>query len=109
MQIKPLTARRMSTGAMHRVLPGLGLCLAVTAVAVGLEATEEHLFGRAWLEALVLAILIGTAIRTAWAPGVRWRPGIEFSAKTLLEVAVVLLGASVSAATAAQVRSICHW
>ena len=47
MQIKPLTARRMSTGAMHRVLPGLGLCLAVTAVAVGLEATEEHLFGRA--------------------------------------------------------------
>ncbi|CAM3171862.1 YeiH family protein [Methylobacterium mesophilicum] len=99
MQIKPLTARRMSTGAMHRVLPGLGLCLAVTAVAVGLEATEEHLFGRAWLEALVLAIVLGTAVRTAWNPGPRFFPGIAFGAKTVLEVAVVLLGASLSVTT----------
>src|SRR6476620_1757534 len=55
--------------------------------------------GRAWLEALVLAILIGAAIRTAWTPGKMWKPGIDFSAKLLLEIAVVLLGASVSAAT----------
>jgi len=55
--------------------------------------------GRAWLEALVLAILIGAAVRTAWTPGKRWKPGIDFSAKLVLEVAVVLLGASVSAAT----------
>jgi len=57
------------------------------------------LFGRAWLETLVLAILLGAAIRTAWRPGARWKPGIDFSAKALLEVAVVLLGASLSAAT----------
>ncbi len=55
--------------------------------------------GKAWLEALVLAILIGTAIRSMWTPGDRWHDGIAFSAKYLLEVAVVLLGASVSAAT----------
>jgi hypothetical protein len=30
-----------------------------------MQVVEEHLFGRAWLEALVLAILIGTAIRMA--------------------------------------------
>lgn len=58
-----------------------------------------RLLGRAWLEALVLAILLGTMARTCWVPGSRWRAGIGFSAKYLLEGAVVLLGASVSAAT----------
>ena len=84
---------------LARVLPGVGLCVAVTLAALALEHVEAALFGRAWLEALVLAILIGTMVRTAWTPGARWRGGIDFSAKTLLEVAVVLLGASVSAAT----------
>ena len=78
------------------VLPGLLLCLTVTAAAIALEAVEARLFGRAWLEALVLAILVGAAVRTAWTPSQRWFPGISFGAKTLLEVAVVLLGASVS-------------
>ena len=82
-----------------RVLPGLLLCVGVTLVAIGLEHAETALFGRAWLEALVLAILLGAVVRTAWTPNARWRPGIEFGAKTLLEIAVVLLGASVSAAT----------
>lgn len=81
------------------LLPGLALCLAVSIGAIILERMEAALFGRAWLEALVLAILIGTAVRTAWTPGTRWFPGIAFSAKILLELAVVLLGASVSAAT----------
>ena len=47
----------------------------------------------------MLAILLGVAIRTAWTPGPRWHPGVAFSARILLEVAVVLLGASVSAHT----------
>jgi uncharacterized integral membrane protein (TIGR00698 family) len=47
----------------------------------------------------VLAIVVGAAVRTAWTPDRRWKPGINFSAKLLLEIAVVLLGASVSAAT----------
>lgn len=49
-----------------------------------------------YVEALVLAILLGAVLRTIWTPGPRWRPGIEFSDKTLLEVAVVLLGSSVN-------------
>ncbi|HEY8614360.1 MAG TPA: YeiH family protein [Roseomonas sp.] len=84
---------------LARLLPGLLLCVGVTLAAMGLARLEEALFGRAWLEALVLAILLGTVIRTAWRPGPRWKPGIDFSAKMLLEVAVVLLGASLSAAT----------
>lgn len=80
-------------------LPGIALCLAVTAAAYALEAAEQAAFGKAWLEALVLAILIGTAVRSMWTPAQKWRAGIAFSAKYLLEVAVVLFGASVSAAT----------
>ena len=82
-----------------RVVPGLLLCIGVTLSAIGLERIEARLAGAAWLEALVLAILVGTAIRTTWTPGHRWTAGIDFSAKFLLEVAVVLLGASLSART----------
>jgi uncharacterized integral membrane protein (TIGR00698 family) len=84
---------------MPRLLPGFLLCLGVTLAAVGLAHLEAAVFGRAWLEPLVLAILLGAAVRTAWQPGPRWKPGVDFSAKMLLEVAVVLLGASLSAAT----------
>jgi len=49
----------------------------------------------------VVAILLGTAIRTLWEPGGRWRAGIAFSAKQVLEVAVALLGASLSIAAIA--------
>jgi uncharacterized integral membrane protein (TIGR00698 family) len=79
------------------VLPGLLLCGAVTVAAEGLEQMEARLFGRAWLESLVLAILLGTAIRTLRGPDARLEPGIQVGAKLLLEIAVVLLGVSVSA------------
>ncbi len=84
---------------VRRVLPGVALCLLVTGAASLLAMAERRVLGTAWLESLVLAIVVGAAIRTAWAPSAYWRAGIEFSARTLLEVAVVLLGASVSAAT----------
>jgi uncharacterized integral membrane protein (TIGR00698 family) len=79
-----------------RVVPGTVLCVAISLAAIGLQWLEEHWTGRPYLEALVIAILIGTTVRTAWTPGDRWRPGIGFSARTLLEVAVMLLGASIS-------------
>lgn len=82
-----------------RPIPGILLCGAITAAAFATERVERQLFGRAWLEALVLAIVLGVAVRAFWTPGERWHHGIETSAKLLLEIAVVLLGASVSAAT----------
>ncbi|WP_419539074.1 YeiH family protein [Methylobacterium radiotolerans] len=72
------------------------LCLGITVVAQALQAGEEHLTGHPYVEALVLAILLGTAVRTAWVPGARFKAGIAFSAKQVLEVAVTLLGAAVS-------------
>jgi uncharacterized integral membrane protein (TIGR00698 family) len=84
---------------LGRLLPGIGLCAVVTVAAKLAEAGEHLLVGRAWLESLVLAILIGTAVRTLWTPDRVWRDGITFCAKTVLEIAVVMLGASLSAAT----------
>ena len=79
--------------------PGVALCGAVTAAAYALQHGEQRLFGHAWLEALVLAIVVGTTVRSLWTPDPRWFPGIAFSAKFLLELAVVLLGASISVRT----------
>jgi uncharacterized integral membrane protein (TIGR00698 family) len=86
-------------GNPSEVAPGLMLCAAVTVAAFALAEIEQRLFGHPWLEPLVLAILVGAAIRALWSPGARWTCGINFGAKTLLEVAVVLLGASVSMVT----------
>ena len=84
---------------LKRIFPGLALCLVVTAAATLLAGAERALLGGTWLEPLVLAILLGLVVRAVWTPSPTWRPGIAFSAKQLLEVAVVLLGASVSAGT----------
>ena len=81
---------------LQRYLPGILLCVAITLAATLLQAIEVKLVGQPYLEALVLAILIGVAIRTTWTPGLGWVPGIVFSAKFILEFAIVLLGASVS-------------
>jgi len=81
---------------VKRLLPGVLLCVAITLAATALERIEVFFVGQPYLEALVLAILLGVAVRTAWMPGPSWREGITFSAKFVLEFAIVLLGASVS-------------
>ncbi|WP_291865488.1 putative sulfate exporter family transporter [Bradyrhizobium sp.] len=75
---------------------GIALCALVTLAAAAVQAVEEHLVGHPYLDAVVIAILLGIAIRAFWEPGPRWRAGIAFSAKQLLEVAVALLGASLT-------------
>jgi uncharacterized integral membrane protein (TIGR00698 family) len=91
--------------ACHRKIlllwPGLVLSFTVTAGALFLERVETLLLGRAWIESIVFAILIGTVVRSLWMPGARFQSGIKFSAKFLLEIAIVLLGASISAAAIA--------
>jgi uncharacterized integral membrane protein (TIGR00698 family) len=79
------------------LIPGIALSAAVTAATVSLERAETILFGHAWLESLVLAILLGTVVRTALTVPASCEAGIRFSARTVLELAVMLLGASVSA------------
>ena len=84
---------------LTKALPGLLLCAAITAGAYALQAVEVALAGEAYIEALVLAILLGVAVRTAWIPRPRFTPGIAVSAKFVLECAIVMLGATVSVTT----------
>ncbi|QEE08535.1 YeiH family putative sulfate export transporter [Bartonella kosoyi] len=76
--------------------PGILVCLLISALAYGLEVLEKQLFGQAWLESLVLAILLGSVTRSCFTMPTYFQKGITFCAKTLLEVAIVLLGASIS-------------
>lgn len=92
-------ARTAAPDRLLAVLPGIALCVAVTLASLGAQSLEERAFGHPYVEALVVAILLGMGLRTFWEPGPRWRAGIAFSAKQLLEVAVMLLGASVSLST----------
>jgi uncharacterized integral membrane protein (TIGR00698 family) len=87
------------SGYLTKALPGLVLCAAITAAAYALQAIEIKLAGEVYLEALVLAILLGVVVRTAWIPDPRFTPGIAVSAKLVLECAIVMLGATVSART----------
>jgi uncharacterized integral membrane protein (TIGR00698 family) len=93
-----LTKASIGSGPL-RIVPGLALCCCVAGAGYVLQRIELLAFGGVWIEPLVLAILVGAVIRTAWVPGAGWKPGIDFSAKLLLEIAVVMLGVSVSAAT----------
>jgi uncharacterized integral membrane protein (TIGR00698 family) len=78
------------------LLPGLLLAGALTLAAWALQKAEVALLGSAVVEALVLAILLGMIVRTAWTPPARIEPGIKFAGKQVLETAIVLLGASVN-------------
>src|SRR6476659_6265724 len=82
----------MALPSATRLASGIALCVVIAVAATVAGSVEHALAGRAWIEPLVLAILLGAAVRTAWTPDERWRPGIDYSAKQVLEVAIVLLG-----------------
>jgi uncharacterized integral membrane protein (TIGR00698 family) len=90
--VRPLTSRLVE-GIVTR-LPGIVLCGLLTALAMAGQAVEAASIGHPYVEALVLAIFLGMVIRLAWKPSPTWQAGIAFSAKQLLELAVMLLGAS---------------
>jgi uncharacterized integral membrane protein (TIGR00698 family) len=82
--------------ASTQALPGIALSSLVAALGFGAESIEKALFGRAWFESLVMAILIGALLRTFLGLSPRLEPGVKVSAKLFLELAIVLLGASIS-------------
>jgi len=90
---------RLAFARLRALAPGVVLCVLVGSIALALEAGERTLFGKAWLEPMVLAILTGAVVRSFWSPGPEWEPGVAWSARFLLELGVALLGVSVSTAT----------
>jgi len=78
--------------------PGLALVILVAVAAHALGAWEVRSLGRMLVDPLVLAILLGMLVRAVLGARDRLEDGIGFAAKDVLEVAVVLLGASVNLA-----------
>lgn len=76
------------------LLPGVVACLVVSAIAVAGGLLETAAVGRAVVEPLVLAILVGMVARTAMPQQGRLEGGVRFVAKDVLEAAVFLLGAT---------------
>lgn len=79
-----------------KLLPGLALSVGIAMAAFLLGWVEAIAGGHAWLEPLVLAILLGTVVRTFRPLPAFFAPGIDWSARTVLEVAVALIGATIS-------------
>jgi len=95
-------ASRHSRFAQFRpLLPGLALVVGLGLVAQALAAVQEAAFGRPWLEALVLALLLGVLVRNVNPDLPAFDAGAAYAGKQVLEFAVVLLGVSVDVAALA--------
>lgn len=88
-------ARGRPAASVAALAPGVGLAALVGGAAWLAARAEERALGHPVIEALVLAILLGMLVRTLWTPPARARAGVAFTAKQVLEAAVLLLGVSV--------------
>jgi uncharacterized integral membrane protein (TIGR00698 family) len=84
---------------VRRLLPGLALAILIMLLATVLAEIETLVIGYPLLEPLVLALILGVIVRAAWRPPARLEPGIAFSAKQVLEFAIVLIGFSLALGT----------
>ena len=79
----------------------VGLLVAATAaaLAIALATVQAAWLGQAWIEALVLALLLGVLARNVLpaARSERLGPGAAYAAKQVLELGVALLGAGLAA------------
>src|SRR3954471_9175571 len=76
------------------LLPGFIACVLVALVSVLLADALTTMLGRTVIEAIVLALLLGTALRALpWRPALA--PGATFVAKPVLELGVAFVGASI--------------
>jgi uncharacterized integral membrane protein (TIGR00698 family) len=91
------TADSLSRRTRLRVaslVPGVAASIMVGAASVGIGALEDGAFGRAIVEPLVVAILVGMCVRAVRGEPTRETSGVRFVAKDVLEFAVFLLGAT---------------
>src|SRR5581483_9565779 len=94
MSTRSLAAPAVAPGWWEHLGPGLLLAAAVAAAAALIDALERRLFGQPILEALVAAIILGMLVRNLARLPAGVEPGASYAAKQLLELGVLLLGAT---------------
>lgn len=70
------------------MLPGLILCVAIAIVAFALGRAVPIVGGP------VFGIVLGMIVAMFFKPGIRFTPGVKFAGKQLLQISIVLLGAT---------------
>jgi len=78
------------------IFPGVALSCAVALGGYGIAYGVQRLTGQTLVDALVWCIVLGTAVNSLFDVPAKMRDGIHFCAKIILDVAIVLLGASIS-------------
>ncbi|WP_406863595.1 putative sulfate exporter family transporter [Streptomyces sp. HUAS MG47] len=84
------TAARISALTSH--IPGLALASGVAGFATVVGEVFPLVGGP------VAGVVVGALVAAVWKPGVRVRPGVRVASKSLLQIAVVLLGTQLSLA-----------
>lgn len=79
----------------RRLAPGLIVAGAIGLTAAALEAIEVSVIDHRIIEGLVIALLIGMIAANTLSLPEATRPGATFASKSVLEMAVVLLGSSI--------------
>ena len=80
---------------LRGLLPGVALAAVVGLVSLAVAMIGQRIVGHAVVDGLVVAILLGIAVRTVVTLPAVAEAGVEFTARPVLEIAVLLLGASV--------------
>src|SRR5687767_6359381 len=93
--LSPVPTPRRRVSAVWALIPGLVVGVGVALASSAIAAVEQRQLGNAVVDALVVALVLGMLARLVWTPSAAFEPGIRFASKTVLEVAVVLLGISV--------------
>ena len=80
-----------------RLVPGLAVAVLVGIGGLGIDRIERITLGQPIIEALVAALLLGVVVRNVVALPAAVEAGTSFAAKQVLELGVLLLGATIDA------------
>lgn len=93
------TSQQASTSWLQSWLskygPGLALCVALAVVAYSIQEVEKRLIDNAVIDALVIALVAGIAVRNMAGMPKSLDAGAKYASKQVLEASIFLLGASV--------------
>lgn len=87
----------------RQLIPGLSLSIGIAVFALLAEQLQRRVFGWVALDGLVVAIVAGIVVHSLFGLATRFRAGVHFAAKTVLEVTIVLLGGTISAGAILQI------